>query len=298
MNDCAFTFPVAGVTGQAARVTMTSYSSGDAKWWYEDVAVIPGQSYRFEDSYRSDVTTELVLQITHTDDSISHVFLGQVPASDGAWARMSIDAELPADARLVSLFHILAQPGYLTIDDASVKRVQAFVDVTQMLEMQSNGHDIAAHTRTHADLALLPDAQAQIEIEGSRAELLGAGALNVSSIAYPFGSYDLGVQQMVSAAGFSGARSTERGFNTKGSDRYNLKIQSMNRTTTLAELQAWIAQAMAEKTWLVLMFHQIDGDLTQSLGVTEAFFQESVDAIATSGIEVVTVHEGLSRMNP
>ncbi len=297
-NDRTFAYPIAGETGQGARVEMTSYTDGDAKWWFEGVAVIPGQTYRFEDSYMTDTITEIVLEITLTDDTVQHVYLDALPSTNGVWQRYSRDVELPTNARLVTLYHILASVGTLTIDNMSVKRVPEFLNTSQMLEMQTQGHEIAAHTQTHANLTTISTEQAQQEIAGSRAELLGAGITSVASIAYPFGAYNPAVQQMVRDAGFIGARGVERGFNTKATDKFALKIQSMNRSTTLVELQEWINEAIADNAWLVLMFHQVDDDLSKSLGVSPIFFQETVNAIATSGIEVISFEDAIARMNP
>src|SRR3989344_1131482 len=41
-NNAVFTYPVAGPGGtsdKAARVALTSYTTGDAKWYFNDVAV-------------------------------------------------------------------------------------------------------------------------------------------------------------------------------------------------------------------------------------------------------------------
>jgi hypothetical protein len=103
---------------------------------------------------------------------------------------------------------------------------------------------------------------------------------------------------MAQNAGFTAARSVDRGFNTKSTNKYELKIQQMDRTTTMTNVQNWVSQAAADKTWLILMFHQEDDNPTHDLGVTPAFLQQIVDYVKTANVDVVTVEQGVSRMNP
>ncbi len=66
----------------------------------------------------------------------------------------------------------------------------------------------------------------------------------------------------------------------------------------MTDIQNWTQQAIQDKTWLILMFHQIDDDLTATLGVTPEFLTDIVNYVNTTTIDVVTVREGVSQMNP
>jgi hypothetical protein len=103
---------------------------------------------------------------------------------------------------------------------------------------------------------------------------------------------------MAKNAGFLAARSVDRGFNLKNTDKYALKIQQMDRTTTMTDVQSWVSQAAADKTWLILMFHQEDNNPLHDLGVTPEFLQQIVDYIKTANVDVVTVDQGVAQMNP
>lgn len=85
-------------------------------------------------------------------------------------------------------------------------------DVRTMLD--SGRWELGGHTRTHANLARLDDAQCAEEIAGSRASLGAHFGVALHSFAYPFGIYsprDVGV---VRDAGFSTAVTTQEGIST------------------------------------------------------------------------------------
>ena len=92
------------------------------------------------------------------------------------------------------------------------------------------------------------------------------------------------------------AHSTDLGYNYTNTNKYALKIQTVGRTTTLSDVQGWINTAKQNDTWLILMFHQIDSNPINTLGVTSAFLQSIADYIDTADIDVVTVEDGVGLM--
>jgi peptidoglycan/xylan/chitin deacetylase (PgdA/CDA1 family) len=69
-------------------------------------------------------------------------------------------------------------------------------------EMARAGFSLQSHTRSHCDLARVPEAQALDELAGSRAEIEDRLGAVVDSIAYPFGSYDRRVIGLARRAGY------------------------------------------------------------------------------------------------
>jgi peptidoglycan/xylan/chitin deacetylase (PgdA/CDA1 family) len=194
------------------------------------------------------------------------------------------------------VFHVLSQVGQLDVDDYSVKLVQSFMTTQQMLDIQLNGHEIGGHAKTHADLPTLDSATLFDEVSNSRQDLLSLGALPMTTMAYPYGRYNATVQAEALTAGFVAGRSVDRGFNVKSTDLYALKVQQVDRTTTLTELQGWIQQAVTDKTWLILMYHQVDNDPTTIYGSSPTLLQEVVDYLNAQAVDVVTVQEGVALM--
>src|SRR5262249_22658310 len=81
-HAATFTPNVPGTDGaNAVRVEMTSYTDGDAKWYFNSVAVTPNTTYTFSDAYRSNISSQLVAQITATDGTLSYVWLATLAAN-------------------------------------------------------------------------------------------------------------------------------------------------------------------------------------------------------------------------
>jgi peptidoglycan/xylan/chitin deacetylase (PgdA/CDA1 family) len=120
-NSGSFIYPVAGVGGsKAVQVTITSYTSGDAKWYFNPVSVTPG-TYTYTDQYISDKTTFISAQIQHRDGSFTYPYLGSFGPSS-SFGTASGTFSVPDTAVNVTIFHVINQVGSLTIDNASLKK--------------------------------------------------------------------------------------------------------------------------------------------------------------------------------
>ena len=166
-----------------------------------------------------------------------------------------------------------------------------YIKPAQVLEMYHAGHEIGAHTRTHPHLQTLTPDQARLEISGSKSDLERLG-ISVSTFAYPFGEYNNDIIQVVKDAGFIGARSMWHDFNTSSTDRYTLKSESVENTTSFSQVKQWIDQAIQSNSWLILTFHRIDDSNTQyAIPVEE--FRNIIAYIGSTGVRTVTVKEGI-----
>jgi hypothetical protein len=76
-------------------------------------------------------------------------------------------------------------------------------------------------------------------------------------------------------------------------------VQDVTSSTSLAQIQSWVAQAQATKTWLVLVYHQVSTDPNAGdYNTTPAQLNDQFNAIKTSGIPVVTVAQALAELKP
>lgn len=135
------------------------------------------------------------------------------------------------------------------------------MSLSEIVKLQDDGHEIAAHTRTHPDLTQAKSpADVDSELNGARADLLGAGISDVATLAYPYGKYNPAIEA-AAKVNYIGARSVDVGFNSTDTDRYALKTQLVQRTTTPDQIRTWIDYALANKLWLILTFHRVEKTL-------------------------------------
>ena len=132
---------------------------------------------------------------------------------DDAWADNHTVA-LPAltehslPATLYAPSRLLGAPGHLTS--------------AQLLEMDSAGITIGAHSRTHPDLRACSDAELDSEVRGCRDDLEGLLGKPVTSFAYPSGLEDDRVRAAVAAAGYTSAVTTCRGWARRSGDHHRI----------------------------------------------------------------------------
>jgi peptidoglycan/xylan/chitin deacetylase (PgdA/CDA1 family) len=331
---------------------MSAWTDGDAKWFFDDVAVGAGKQYVFTNHYKSTTDTWLTARYTSTTGVITYVDISSLPSSGGVWTQISKIVAPPIGTASITIFHLINKVGTLTtdafsfiesdgsapdafdkgyvsitIDDgwtnqyttglpiltASGLKASFFIisdevqnadsqgptheymNVTQMLDIQSKGHEVSSHTKTHPSLIALSAAAAQDEITGSRTALQSLGVNPADTFVYPFGDQNASVVQYVKNAGYIGARGVEAGFNTKASNKYILQSQNVGLATTVDQVKAWVDAAAANKTWLILTFHLIDTS-NDEYSVTPANFQAIIDYLKTKGIAVITMKQGLQMM--
>ncbi len=171
-----------------------------------------------------------------------------------------------------------------------------YMKANHILDIQSNGHVVGAHTKNHSNLTLLSTTDASSQITESRSALLNIGATPVQYFAYPYGAYNDTVKQLVRSAGFIAARSSDGGYNQKTQDRFALRRQPMTNTTTIAQIKSYIDTALLERTWVILLFHQVDSSGTQ-YSVTPELFQQTIDYLKEKNVSPITIADGVTLMN-
>lgn len=296
-NDAVLTWPVAGFSGaKAAQLSITTYTDGDAKWYFKDVSVVDGQKFTFSDYYKSTATSTITARYFMGSSTYVYAQLAVVPPS-ASWATQPVQFTVPANVQSMTIFHALSSVGTLTIDLANLDdgNPQPYVSSGQVLDMQASGHEIDSHTQTHVSLSTVPVVDMQNQISGSRSDLLGIGVTAPEILVYPYGDYNAAVEQTAQTTGFIGARSVDRGFNLKNTDKYALKVQQIDIATPLSQLIAWVDQAKQDKTWLIFMFHQVDTG-GEELSISPADLQTLVNYIKASGVTVPTLREGVQQM--
>lgn len=176
----------------------------------------------------------------------------------------------------------------------------AYMSGSQVQALANAGHETASHTVSHAHLTSLSAANLDYELRQSQATLQNLLGRSVTNFAYPYGEYN---STTIAAAGkyYGSQRTVDDGFNTKsGYNRTKLKVQNIYSYTTPAQVQGWINQAAQNKSWLILVYHEVatapyypsDADYTTS----PAQFDSEMAAVKNSGLGVLTVQQALNEI--
>lgn len=174
---------------------------------------------------------------------------------------------------------------------------------SNVMAFANAGQEICSHTITHPMLTQINDTQLTNELVQSKAYLEqnlaanGAAQTVVSDFASPYGDYNAHVNDAIKAAGYASHRTVDEGFNSKDNfDPYRLRVQNVFNTTTAAEVSAWVQQAQADKTWLILVYHRVTATTAEAgqYDTDVATFKTHLDAIQASGIKVETFHDALA----
>ena len=88
------------------------------------------------------------------------------------------------------------------------------MDAAQIKNWLAAGHQIGSHTLTHPHLTRLPLAQAREEIIASKKKLEDLFGVAVNHFCYPYGDWDERMRDLVLAAGYRTACTTNFGVNT------------------------------------------------------------------------------------
>ena len=106
---------------RGAKVTITSYTDGDARWYTDDLPVVPGEYYKFFDWYKSSTDTRVVAHFVYTDNTDHYVDLRGASAA-GDWTAYSDYVQIPANAKTMSVYQLITGVGWLATDDYSLQK--------------------------------------------------------------------------------------------------------------------------------------------------------------------------------
>lgn len=102
---------------KAARVEISNYSAGDARWAFSAIPATSGTTYTYSNWYKSNVATQLDVAVTKQDGSIEYLWLKDVQASADTWTNASASFTVPAGAKSMTVMHIISTNGWLETDN-------------------------------------------------------------------------------------------------------------------------------------------------------------------------------------
>jgi peptidoglycan/xylan/chitin deacetylase (PgdA/CDA1 family) len=183
--------------------------------------------------------------------------------------------------------------------------VDGYVTQSQLQALYKNGHEIGNHTRTHPPLSTISSTQLTSETSGAQQDLHGWG-YNPTTFAYPYDDYGgtstSAVVDAVKASGVRGARDSDYG-GYNNSTTFPLLLDSMPSeydlgTDNVTTITGWIQQAVANKMWVIILWHRVDETdpntgAPNPISVPSSVIQGVVNYIVQNGVHVITDSEGL-----
>ena len=123
-NTTTFSYPTTGSGSdtRSVEVNVSSYTSGDAKWYFNPVNVTAGDTYNYSDDYLSNVSTEVIAQYSTSNGTLSYQDLGAAPA-DTAFTSFMQDMTIPSGVTSMTVFHLIESTGTLQTDNFSLTAV-------------------------------------------------------------------------------------------------------------------------------------------------------------------------------
>jgi peptidoglycan/xylan/chitin deacetylase (PgdA/CDA1 family) len=192
--------------------------------------------------------------------------------------------------------------GLLVVEAAGYKTTQfiitgnyanpTYVTQGQVLQMSADGHEIAAHTRTHPHLPTLTAQQQQDEIQGGYQDLCGLLRRCPQDFAYPYGDFDATSVSLVQSTGYLSARTTRKQYDGANANRWELAAYALNSTTQFSDVQAFVDGVHDQKVWAIIVIHRVD-ETGGSISITHQLLQQIVDYLKQKNATVVTQSEGL-----
>ncbi len=159
--------------------------------------------------------------------------------------------------------------------------------------LEARGHEIAGHTHSHVDLSQISVDQAMTEIQTNHVTLKKMGVKGeISNFAYPYGEASGRLKQALSKK-FTSMRGIQGGAHYGCADLNELKSQAIDTQPNFDKAIRIINGLSARPGWLILFMHDIV-ESPSEWGCTPDKFLQVVQAVKTSGADVLTVSDSLT----
>jgi peptidoglycan/xylan/chitin deacetylase (PgdA/CDA1 family) len=161
--------------------------------------------------------------------------------------------------------------------------------------LAQSGHEIACHSFSHLDCGAAGETAIARDAELNRAALAAWGAPQPVSFAYPYGDVS-GAAKRALAGRYALLRALHHGLIEEGSDLNQAPAVGIEGPDGEALALKWLQRAARRTAWLILYTHDVACQ-PSPWGCTPATLGRLVDEASTAGFDIVTVAEGLTRLN-
>jgi len=173
-----------------------------------------------------------------------------------------------------------------------------YLTVAQVQALAQDGNEIGSHTVDHAHLPTLTVQAVDRELADSQTAIRGwVGAAAAKNFASPYGEYDPSIVTEIGKY-YRSHRTVDEGYNSRDNfDIWHIKVQNILNTTTPEQVGAWVDQALRDRTWLVLVYHEVDTGLADpTYSVTPADLSAELNLIKTKSATVLTLDRALDEL--
>jgi peptidoglycan/xylan/chitin deacetylase (PgdA/CDA1 family) len=119
---------------------------------------------------------------------------------------------------------------------------EPIMDAGQVRDWIAAGHQIGSHTLSHPYLTQITPEAAREEIQASRKKLEDLFGARIEHFCYPYGDWNQQVRELVEAAGYTTACTTEPGVNTPADSPFALKrFTARYASRKLKSIWSWFA---------------------------------------------------------
>jgi len=168
---------------------------------------------------------------------------------------------------------------------------QSFTD-TDLLYLQTKGHEIAGHTYSHLDCGQSDEQQVLTEIERNKIALREMGVKKpIEHFAWPYGTTNIASKTALQSH-FKTMRGVTSGVNRGRADLNCLKSTPLYSGVKLDHAVSLIEGLEKRPGWLILFTHDVRENPSE-WGLTPAEFLGIIDAVKTSGASVLPVGKAL-----
>jgi peptidoglycan/xylan/chitin deacetylase (PgdA/CDA1 family) len=200
------------------------------------------------------------------------------------------------ESQYSSAFPILEDAGFKASLAVPTRLVDspAYMTWPQIKRIYYKGWEINPHSRTHTcAISDLQPAQIDSEIIGSKQDLEREGLSSDNFIYITPCGYGSPKILATIRQNYTAMRTSEQGLNELPiKDPYNLKTYEVGDTTTVEDIEPWLQKAKDEKSWIILMFHQVD-DGHSEYDVSPSRLREIVELVKKSNLPVVLPRQAL-----
>lgn len=165
------------------------------------------------------------------------------------------------------------------------------MSLAQAQELYAAGWDIGNHSKSHAALNTLSQAQVEFELLGATNILINAGfTRSARHVAYPYGQHADHVLAAMAATGMLTGRTTEINQFTNEVNKYDIPALTIDRAVAVATATNFINVAKQHGGLAAVLFHGIVASNPNIYQCTIATFEAILDYIV-SNVGVLTISQ-------